>query len=112
MEVDHMLQVLGPAVALWEAPAWATSELVDYGSIEHRSCVGEVCPVEPEAALVVEVVQRDELDLNAEPITITRALAHVSVAGVWLGADQARDLARLLNAAADVIEDKHRAARR
>ena len=101
-----MVQVLNPAVVLWEAPAWAASELVDYGSIEHRRCIGQVSPDEPEPPLMVEVVQRDELDLNAEPIAITRSLAHVSVAGVWLRADQARDLARLLNAAADVIEDQ------
>jgi hypothetical protein len=102
-----MVQVLNPAVALWEAPAWAASELVDYGSIEHRCCIGQVAPDESESPLVVDVVQRDELDLNAEPIAITRTPAHVSVAGVWLLADQARDLARLLSAAAAVIEDQH-----
>jgi hypothetical protein len=101
-----MVQVLSPAVALWEAPPWATSELVDYGSIEHRRCIGEVTLDEPETPLTVDVVQRDELDLNVEPISITRTLAHVSVAGVWLRPEQARDLARLLDQAVDVIEDQ------
>jgi hypothetical protein len=105
-----MVQVLNPAVALWEAPAWATSELVDYGSIEHCRCIGQVSPDEPESPLVVDIVQRDELDLNAEPLEITRTAAHVSVAGVWLRADQARDLAQLLNSAAAVIEDQHQEA--
>jgi hypothetical protein len=60
---------------------------------------------------VVEVVQRDELELTAEPISITRNLAHVSVAGVWIRADQARELAGLLTAAADVIEENAPEAR-
>lgn len=105
-----MIQALTPAGVPWEAPPWATSELADYGSVEHRSCIGEVAPAEPELPLVVEIVQRDELDVNAEPISITRSPAYVSVAGAWIRADQARDLAGLLTAAADVIEDLHSAA--
>jgi hypothetical protein len=101
-----MLQVLSPAIVNWKAPAGATSELVDYGTIEHRSRVGEVSLDGPDASIVVDVVQRDELDLTAEPISITRNLAQVSVAGAWIRADQARHLARLLTSAADVIEEQ------
>jgi hypothetical protein len=100
-----MSQVTNPAVAVWEAPTWATSELVDFGSVEHRLCIGQVDSVEPDEPLVVDVVQRDELDLTAEPISVTRDHAHVSVAGVWLRPDQARELARYLTAAAEVIEN-------
>jgi hypothetical protein len=106
-----MLQLLGPKSASWDAPSWATtSELVDYGSVEHRSCIGEVSPDAPESPLVVDVVQRDELDVDAEPMSITRSQAQVRVAGISLRGDQARDLARLLDSAADLVEDRRTTA--
>jgi|tagenome__1003787_1003787.scaffolds.fasta_scaffold20957973_2 hypothetical protein len=50
------------------------------------------------------------LYLNAEPITITRACSREWP--VWVPADQAREFARLLSGAADVIKDRHPTAPR
>src|SRR3954463_8650851 len=100
-----MSQETESVVALWDSPSWATSTWVDQGSIEFRCKVGEVEPMVPDAPFSVDVVQRDELDLDAAPISITRTPPHVSVAGVWLAPDRARELARLLVSAADVIEN-------
>lgn len=100
-----MVQALSPVSAIWTAPSWATSEILDYGSIEYRSSIGEITPDAPEAPLVVDIVERHEFDLDAEPVTVMRSPAQVSVAGVWIRADQARDLARLLYSAAEVIDE-------
>jgi hypothetical protein len=99
-----MVEVLDPAVVNWNAPTWATSELVDFGCIEYRVSLGEVVPDAAEDRFVIEVIQRDELDITTDPISITRMTPQVSVAGVWLGADQARELARVLSSAADVVD--------
>jgi hypothetical protein len=99
-----------PAVALWEAPSWACSQFVDEGAIEHRRRVGEVVPNEHEDTVFVDVVQRDELNLIAESISITRASAEVTFAGIRFSEAKARDLARLLAAAVDVIEDDNASA--
>jgi hypothetical protein len=92
-----MVEVLDPAVVNWNAPTWVTSELVDFGCIEHRVSLGEVVPDAADDRFVVEVIQRDELDITTDPISITRMTPHVSVAGIWLRADQARELARVLS---------------
>ena len=99
-----MVPIPESALADWNAPTWASSELVDYGCIEHRLCLGEIEPDAADGRLVVEVVQRDELNITTDPISITRTRPHVSVAGVWLRADQARELAVALSAAADVVD--------
>lgn len=90
------------ALASWAAPPWAISRIVDEGSIEHRARVGEVRPAGPDQAIVVDVVQRDELSEDAT--SIARGPAHVSVSGILLETCRARDLSEQLLAAADIAE--------
>ena len=99
-----MLHTSGSTLTDWNAPPWASSELVDYCCIERRFCLGEIETDAADDRVVVEVVQRDELDITTDPISVTRMTPHVSVVGVWLRADQARALATALSSAADVVD--------
>jgi hypothetical protein len=99
-----MVHTLDLAVVNWNAPTWETSQLVDFGCIEHRVSLGEIVPDAASDRFLVEVIQRDELDITTDPISITRMTPRVSVAGVWLHADQARELSRVLSHAADVAD--------
>jgi hypothetical protein len=95
------------AVAAWEAPPWASSRVIDEETVEHCRRIGEVDPAGEKESLFVDVVQRDELDLSAEPVFVSRTSPQIRIAGIRLSPDQAHDLAGLLNSAVALIGCQH-----
>jgi hypothetical protein len=93
------------AVALWESPSWASFQVVDEGVVEHCRAIGEIVPVERDDLVTVELVQRDELNVETSPASVTRAPAQVRVAGVRLDQGRARELIGMLTTAVEMIGD-------
>lgn len=98
------------AVTSWDAPAWANDSARDEECVIHRRTIGEVRPSEDDRSFTVDVFLRDELTLTTGSTAVTRTPARISVNGHILSGQEARDLARLLNAASDVVEPSEAAA--
>lgn len=98
-----MLQEPGLTTVRWTPPAWARSRTIVENAVEHCRLIGNVKPLDPsEAPITVEVVQREEFDL-ADPAFIVSSSPQIRVAGIRLGAPEARRLARQLTSAAALI---------
>jgi hypothetical protein len=86
-------------ITAWSAPAWADDRIVDEAMVEHSRLIGEVPTfLGDESPITVMVMQRDEVDLGADPVSFSRLPPEVRIAGVRLSAAQAQELGRLLEA--------------
>ena len=98
-----MLQGSGPG----NLPLWISTR-IDDEAIEHYRDVGRFTPREDREPLTVEIVQRDDLSPDGDPLRIHRNPAQVRMMGIRLSPEEARELARLLNWAATQITDTTR----
>lgn len=92
-----------PAIATWAAPSWSDTRELEEDSVEHRRRVGDLHPAEDTQTLTVDVVQRDEVNLGTNPVSIRRAPAVISMAGIRLSPDETRTLTELLTSALTTI---------
>jgi hypothetical protein len=92
------------ALTSWDAPPWANYSAHDDDCVIHRRNIGELRPTDDDAPFIVDVVLRDQLIVNGGSTSVTRTPAQISVSGHMVNAQEARDLAHLLNAASDVLE--------
>jgi hypothetical protein len=88
-----------PRIPLWFATR------IDDEAVEYHRSVGCFTPAEEREPLTVDLVQRDDLSPDGEPASVQRNPAQVRVSGIRLSSDEARQLARLLNAAATLINN-------
>jgi hypothetical protein len=95
-----------PAIASWTSPRWASTRTLEEDSVEHRRHLGEVRPMEDPQSLCVEVVQRDEVNIAANPVSVRRTPPMVSLAGIRMSRDETRNLTQLLTEALTTIEDE------
>jgi hypothetical protein len=74
-------------------------------AVEYSLHIGCIGPAESDDVLQVDVVQHEEFDQTGLMPTGPPEPMEVRVAGVRLTARQARDLARLLTAAANIVDN-------
>src|SRR4051812_11306807 len=85
-------------------PLWFVTR-IDDEAVEYQRGVGCFTPAEEREPLIVDIVQRDDLNPDGEP---QRNPAQVRMTGIRLSSDEARRLAQLLNTAARLINDTGR----
>lgn len=92
--------------ATWKVAPWVTDISVDGDLIEASHVLGTVPahPVNSSESLTVIALQRYELVVEANRITAVRHSLGLLTGGVSLDPTDARELARLLSVAADLIE--------
>lgn len=88
-------------------PLWFVTR-IDHEAVEYHRSVGCFTPIEEREPLPVDIVQRDDLSPDGDPTVVHRNPAQVRMNGIRLSTDEAQQLARLLTAAAALINNSGR----
>jgi hypothetical protein len=92
-------------IASWDAPPWAEACTTDEDAVIYSRVLGRTVNLNG-GDMLVELVQRDELGITANTVTITRPPAYLRVAGELIAAEAAACFARMLMTANDLIDQR------
>jgi hypothetical protein len=91
-------------VTSWDAPSWAEESVIDEEAVIHSLRLGATLDLSGHE-MTIEVVQRDELSVAANAVSITRRPAYLRVAGELIPGEQASYFARKLMRASELLEE-------
>jgi hypothetical protein len=89
----------------WGAPTWARTSEADEQAIDHCRSVGEFQSAETGNVVAVEIVQRDELLIEAGAATVQRRPVQLRVGESRLNVEEAHALVQMVTAAFGMIEE-------